>query len=76
MRGLLTTGLLLSAIAASAQTRPPAVPETPAHLPESTADLPDAPDPAQPQQEDVVAVAEASFKAMATEPTPAALSAR
>jgi hypothetical protein len=63
MRGLLTTGLLLSAIAAFAQTRPPAVPETPAHLTESTADLPDAPDPTQPQLEDIVAVAEASFKA-------------
>jgi hypothetical protein len=66
MRRLLTTGLLLSAIAASAQTRPPAVPEvpeTPAHLPDSTStDLPDAPEPAQAQPEDVVAVAEASFK--------------
>jgi hypothetical protein len=63
MRRLLTTGLLLSAMTASAQTRPPAVPETPAHLPESTTDLPDAPDPAQSQQENVVVVAEASFKA-------------
>jgi hypothetical protein len=64
MRRLLTTGLLLSAIAASAQTRPPTVPETPAHLPDSTStELPDAPDPAQPQQANVVAVAEASFKA-------------
>jgi hypothetical protein len=64
MRRLLTTGLLLSAMTAFAQTRPPTVPETPAHLPESTAtELPDAPDPAQAQQETVVAVAEASFKA-------------
>jgi hypothetical protein len=64
MRRLLTTGLLLSAMTAFAQTQPPTVPETPAHLPESTlAELPDAPDPAQRTQEDVVAVAEASFKA-------------
>jgi hypothetical protein len=63
MRRLLTTGLLLSAMTALAQTRPPTVPETPAHLPETTpADLPDAPDPAQAQPKDVVAVAEASFK--------------
>jgi hypothetical protein len=61
---LLTTGLLLSAIAAFAQTQPPTVPETPAHLPASAStELPDAPDPAPAQQEDVVAVAEASFKA-------------
>jgi hypothetical protein len=40
------------------------VPETPAHLPASAStELPDAPDPAPAQQEDVVAVAEASFKA-------------
>jgi hypothetical protein len=62
MRRLLTMGLLLSAMAVSAQTRPSTVPETPAHLPE-TAELPDAPDPVQPQLEDAVAVAEASFKA-------------
>lgn len=67
MRRLLTTVLLLSAITAFAQTQPPTVPETPAHLPESTstelAELPDAPDPAQASQQGVVAVAEASFKA-------------
>jgi hypothetical protein len=63
MRRLLTTGLLLSAITAFGQTRPPTVPETPAHLPDTaTADLPDAPEPAQAQLEDVVTVAEASFK--------------
>src|SRR5437868_14564709 len=66
MRRLLTTGLLLSAISAFAQTQPPTVPETPAHLPESTstepAELPDAPDPAQASQQSVVTVAEASFK--------------
>ena len=66
MRRLLTTGLLLSAISAFAQTQPPTVPETPAHLPESTstepAELPDAPDPAQASQQRVVTVAEASFK--------------
>ena len=68
MRRLLTTGLLLSAIAAFAQTQPltvlPTIPETPAHLPDSdSTELPDAPDPAQAQQENVVAIAEASFKA-------------
>jgi hypothetical protein len=67
MRRLLTTGLLLSAMTASAQTRPPTVPETPASLSDlsdsSSSELPDAPDPAQAQQENVVAVAEASFKA-------------
>ena len=64
MRRLLTTGLLLSAMTAFAQTRPPTVPETPAHLPDSTStDLPDAPDPTQGQPENVVTVAEASFKA-------------
>jgi hypothetical protein len=63
MRRLLTTGLLLSAMTAFAQTLPSTVSETPAHLPDSTSpELPDAPDP-QTQQEDVVAVAEASFKA-------------
>jgi hypothetical protein len=64
MRRLLTTGLLLSSMTAFAQIQPPTVPETPAHLPPSpSTELPDAPDPAQAQQEDVVAVAEASFKA-------------
>jgi hypothetical protein len=64
MRRLLTTGLLLSAMTAFAQTLPPTVPETPAHLPDSpSTELPDAPEPAQPQQEDVVTVAKASFKA-------------
>ena len=63
MRRLLTTGLLLSAMTAFTQTLPPTVPETPANLPDSTStELPDAPDP-QTQQEDVVAVAEAYFKA-------------
>jgi hypothetical protein len=63
MRRLLTTGLLLSAMTAWAQTRPLSVPETPAPLPESTsAELPDAPEPSQAQSDDVVAVAEASFK--------------
>ena len=65
MRRWLTTGILLSAIAASAQIRQPAVPETPASLPEPTtsAELPDSPGAAQSQQESVVAVAESSFKA-------------
>jgi hypothetical protein len=64
MHRLLITGLLLSAIAAFAQTQPPAVPETPANPPESpSANLPDAPEPAQAAQQSVVAVAEASFKA-------------
>jgi hypothetical protein len=64
MRRLLTTGLLLSAMTAFAQIQPPTMPETPAHLPDSAkTDLPDAPGPAQAQQQDVVAVAEASFKA-------------
>src|SRR5271154_2137014 len=63
MRRLLTTGLLLSAMTALAQTRPPTVPETPASLPDSTStELPDAPDLGQPEQAEVVAVAEASFK--------------
>jgi hypothetical protein len=63
MRWLLMS-LLLSMSTAPAQTSPPTVPETPAHLSASTpTELPDAPDPAQAQQEDVVAVAEASFKA-------------
>ncbi len=64
MRRWLTTGILLSAIAASGQTQPPTVPETPASLPDApSASLPDAPEPANAQLEDVVAVAEASFKA-------------
>ncbi len=66
MRRLLTTGLLLSAMTAFAQIQPPTVPETPAHLPDFDSDsteLPDAPDPAEATQENVVAVAEASFKA-------------
>jgi hypothetical protein len=64
MRRLLTTGLLLSAMTALAQTLPPTVPETPANLPGSgSTELPDAPEPAQARQEQVVAVAEASFKA-------------
>jgi hypothetical protein len=69
MRRLLTTGLLLSAMSAFAQTLPSVVPEAPASLPDSTStELPDAPDPAapdpaQPQVDNVVAVAEASFKA-------------
>jgi hypothetical protein len=63
MRWLLMS-LLLSMSTAPAQTSPPTVPETPAHLSASTpTELPDAPDPAQAQQDDVVAVAEASFKA-------------
>jgi hypothetical protein len=63
MRRLLTTGLLLSAMTAFAQTRPPTVPDQVAHLPESTSnDLPDSPGFVQSQQEDVVAAAEASFK--------------
>src|SRR5258707_5596016 len=49
---------------ASAQTRLPTAPETPAHLPDSTStELPDAPDPAQAHQKNVVAVAQASFQA-------------
>jgi hypothetical protein len=62
MRRLLTTGLLLSAMTALAQTRPPTVPDPPAHLAESTPnELPDSPGFAQGQQKDVVAAAEASF---------------
>jgi hypothetical protein len=64
MRRLLTTGLLLSAMTGFAQIQPPTVPETPAQLSDTgSPDLPDAPNPAQAQQEAVVAVAEASFKA-------------
>jgi hypothetical protein len=63
MRWLLMS-LLLSMATAPAQTSPAIVPETSTHLPESAStELPDAPDPAQAHQEDVVAVAEASFKA-------------
>jgi hypothetical protein len=63
MLRLLTTGLLLSAIAASAQTPLSIVPETSVPLSGPAADLPDAPEPAQPDQENIVTVAEASFKA-------------
>src|SRR5882757_295716 len=64
MRLLVTTGLLLSAMTAFAQSQPPTVLEPPAHLSDSAStELPDAPGPAQAQQKDVVAVAEASFKA-------------
>lgn len=65
MRRLLTTGLLLSAMTAFAQTRLLAIPDLPAAPPpgSTSAELPDAPDPAQAQSEDVVAIAEASFKA-------------
>jgi len=63
MRRLLTTGLLLSAMTAPAQTRPFAVPETPAPLSDSTStELPDAPGAAQSQQQNVVVAAKASFK--------------
>jgi hypothetical protein len=64
MHRVLTMGLLLSAMTAFAQIEPPTVPAMPAHLPESAStELPDAPEPAQATQENVVAVAEASFKA-------------
>jgi hypothetical protein len=64
MRWLLTTGLLLSAMTAFAQIQQPTLPETPAPLPDSPAtELPDAPNPAQAQQQDVVVAAEASFRA-------------
>lgn len=66
---LLTTGLFLSAIVATAQipsqTQPqttPTVPETPAHLTEPATDLPEAPEPVRIPQENIVAVAETSFK--------------
>jgi hypothetical protein len=66
MRWLLTTGLLLSAMTAWAQTRLPTGHESPTHLPAATStELPDAPDPAQAQeaqQENVVVAAQASFK--------------
>jgi hypothetical protein len=64
MRRLLTTGLLLSAMTAFAQAQLPTLLDLPTSPPDSTsAELPDAPDPAQAQRENVVAVAEASFKA-------------
>jgi hypothetical protein len=63
MRWLLMS-LLLSMATAPAQTSPATVPETSAHLTDSAStELPDAPEPAQASQRDVVAVAEASFKA-------------
>jgi hypothetical protein len=69
MRRLLTTGLLLSAMTAFAQMRPPTVPEAPAHLPDITSTpLPDAPDAIQAQQQDVVAVAETSLEASGKQP--------
>jgi hypothetical protein len=56
--------MLLSAMTACAQTQQSRVLETPAHLPDSTStELPDAPDPDQSQPQNIVAVAEASFKA-------------
>jgi len=61
---LLFMSLLLSIATASAQTSPATVPETSAQLPDSAStELPDAPEPSQAQQQSVVAVAEASFKA-------------
>ncbi len=64
MRRLLTTGLLLSAMTAFAQTRPPAAPQSPEQITESSSpELPDAPDPSKAQQENVVALAEDSSKA-------------
>jgi hypothetical protein len=68
MHRLLTTGLLLSAITAFAQTQPVPIPETPAQRPDAPStelptELPDAPEPAPASQQNVVAVAEASFKA-------------
>jgi hypothetical protein len=61
MRRFLTTGLLLSAMSAFAQTYPATVPDSHAAL--ASTELPDAPNPVQATQENVVAVAEASFKA-------------
>jgi len=64
MRRLLTTGVLLSAMTAFAQTQSSIAPDTPASLSDSTStELPDAPAPAQTRPENVVVVAEASFKA-------------
>ena len=64
MRRLLTMGLLLSAMTAYAQTIPTNPSATPVSPPDSTSSgLPDAPDPGQSQQQNVVTVAEASFKA-------------
>jgi hypothetical protein len=68
MRRLLTMGLLLSAMAATAQsptqlpTVPPTLPEAPAHLSESAPELPDAPDPVRTHQENIVTVAEVSSR--------------
>ncbi len=63
MRWLLTSGLLLSAMTVLAQTSPPATPETPPPVAVSTSsELPDAPSAAK-TQENIVAVAEASFNA-------------
>ena len=63
MRRLLTSGLLLSAMAAFAQTPPQTTPETPAPAPEAIADgLPDA--PGEPSSSNnVVVIAEAAWKA-------------
>ena len=64
MRRLLTTGLLLSAMTAYAQTIPPVFSgSSGSPIDSSSSELPDAPDPDQIHQENVVAVAEASFKA-------------
>ncbi len=64
MRRLLTTGLLLSAITAFAQTTLPSTPESPQPLPASPSpELPDAPNLSKAQQENVVVLAEAAFKA-------------
>jgi hypothetical protein len=63
MGRLLTLGLLVSATTVFAQPQSPTLPESPVQLPASaSADLPDAPSPAQTQHQDVVAIAEASFK--------------
>ena len=63
MRRLLTMGLLLSATTLFAQTAPPATPETPAHPPDIPAtELPDAPGE-PPSSNNVVVIAEASWKA-------------
>lgn len=63
MRRLLTTGLLLSAMTLFGQTEPPTTPETPAPPTEPTAaDLPNAPGE-PPASNNVVVIAEASWKA-------------
>jgi hypothetical protein len=60
MRRLLTTGLLLSAMSAFAQSNPQSAPETPPNQPKSTkVELPDSPGELVQQQQSVVAVAEA-----------------